>query len=158
MADSKIVQAVEAYFTGLRLVRGSCCATDERSLYVPLANLLDAVGATLKPRVFCVPELADQGAGHPHFGLYTTRQVQKGKPKPGQKPERGVIEVKPVSDDAWLTAASDQATGYWKGYRQVLATNFRDFVLGGTCGPDAGTSVSGSTGWKVWLMATARQE
>ena len=123
MADRKLVQAVEAYFTDLRLVRGSGGATDERSLYVPLANLLDAVGATLKPRVFCVLELADQGAGHPDFGLYTTRQVQKGKPKPGQKPERGVIEVKPVSDDAWLTAASDQATGYWKGYRQVLATN-----------------------------------
>ena len=131
MASSKLRQAIESYFVELRLVRGSGGATGERSLYVPLANLLNAVGATLKPRVFCVPELANQGAGHPDFGLYTTRQVQKGKPKPGQKPERGVIEVKPVADDAWLTAASDQVTGYWKEYRQVLATNFRDFVLVG---------------------------
>ena len=131
MPDGKLKQAAEAYFTDLRLVRASGGATDERSLYVPLANLLDAVGATLKPRVFCVPELADQGVGHTDFGLYTTQQVQKGKPKSGQKPERGVIEVKPVGDDAWLTAAGDQVTGYWQGYRQVLVTNFCDFVLVG---------------------------
>ena len=131
MADGKLKQAVEAYFTDLRLVRGSGGATDERSLYVPLANLLNAVGGTLRPKVFCVQDLANQGAGHPDFGLYTTRQVQKGKPKSDQKPERGVIEVKPVADDAWLTAASDQVTGYWKEYRQVLATNYRDFVLVG---------------------------
>ena len=37
MADRKLIQAVEAYFTDLRLVRGSGGATDERSLYVPLA-------------------------------------------------------------------------------------------------------------------------
>ena len=131
MASRNLTQAVEAYFTDLRLVRGSGGATDERSLYVPLANLLNAVGGTLRPRVFCVQDLANQGAGHPDFGLYTTRQVQKGKPKSGQKPERGVIEVKPVADDAWLTSASDQVTGYWKEYRQVLATNLRDFVLVG---------------------------
>ena len=93
MANSKLAQAVEAYLTDLRLVRASGGATDERSLYVPLANLLNAVGGTLKPKVFCVQELADQGAGHPDFGLYSTRQVQKGRPKAGQKPERGVVEV-----------------------------------------------------------------
>ena len=38
MANSKLVQAVEAYFTDLRLVRGSGGATDERSLYVPLGT------------------------------------------------------------------------------------------------------------------------
>ena len=131
MANNKITQAVEAYFTELRLVRGSGGATDERSLYVPLANLLNAVGGALKPKVFCVQELADQGAGHPDFGLYTTQQVQKGKPKSGQKPERGVVEVKPVDDDAWLTAASAQVNQYLQGYRSVLVTNARDFVLVG---------------------------
>ena len=57
--------------------------------------------------------------------------MPNGKPKSGQKPERGVIEVKLVSDDAWLTAGSDQVAGYWQGYRQVLVTNARDFVLVG---------------------------
>ena len=50
-------------------------------------NLLTAVGATLKPKVFCVQELADQGAGHPDFGLYAAKQVQKGAPREGQTPE-----------------------------------------------------------------------
>ena len=131
MTNGNLTQAVEAYFTDLRLVRGSGGATDERSLYVPLANLLNAVGGALRPKVFCVQELADQGVGHPDFGLYTTQQVQKGKPKSGQKPERGVIEVKPVADHAWLTAESDQVAGYWQGYRQVLVTNARDFVMVG---------------------------
>ena len=131
MASSKFTQAVESYFTDLRLVRGSGGATDERSLYVPLANLLNAVGGVLRPKVFCVQELADQGAGHPDFGLYTTQQVQNGKPKSGQKPERGVVEVKPVADDAWLTASGDQVSRYWNGYRRVLVTNARDFVLMG---------------------------
>ena len=131
MASSKFTQVVESYFTELRLVRGSGGATNERSLYVPLANLLNAVGGTLRPKVFCVQELADQGAGHPDFGLYTTQQVQKGKPKSGQKPERGVVEVKPVADDAWLTASGDQVSRYWDGYRRVLVTNARDFVLMG---------------------------
>ena len=136
MATTKLTQAVEAYFTGLQLIRASGGATDERSLYVPLANLLNAVGGTLQPKVFCVQELADQGVGHPDFGLYTTQQVQKGKPKSGQKPERGVIEVKPVATDAWLTAKGDQVAGYWHGYRQVLVTNARDFVLMGENGAD----------------------
>ena len=131
MASSKAITAVEAYFSHLRLVRTSGGATDERSLYVPLANLLNAIGGALRPKVFCVQELADQGVGHPDFGLYSTQQVQKGKPKSGQKPERGVIEVKPVAADAWLTAASDQVSGYWQGYRQVLVTNARHFVLMG---------------------------
>ena len=135
MASSKFIQVVEAYFTDLRLARGSGGATNERSLYGPLANLLNAVGGALRPKVFCVQELADQGVGHPDFGLYTTQQVQKGKPKSGQKPERGVIEVKPIADAAWLTAESDQVAGYWQGYRQVLVTNVRDFVL---VGEDAG--------------------
>ena len=59
-----------------------------------LSNLLNAIGATLRPKVFCVVEMADQGAGHPDIGLYAAGQVQKGKPRAGQAPERGVIEVK----------------------------------------------------------------
>ena len=103
----------------------------ERSSYGPLANLLNAIGATLKPKVFCVGELADQGAGHPDFGLYAAKQVQKGQPKLGQVPEGGVVEVKAADDDAWLTAAGDQVSRYWDRYRLVLVTNTRDFVLMG---------------------------
>ena len=132
--NTKLVAAVEAYFTDLRRVRASGGATAERSYYQALVRLLGAVGATLRPKVFCVPELADQGAGHPDFALYTARQVQKGRPRRGQLPERGVVEVKGVDDDAWLTAASDQVSRYWGHYRLVLVTNLWDFVLVGADG------------------------
>ena len=123
--------AVETYFADLRRVRASGGATGELSSYGPLAGLLNAVGAALKPKVFCVGQLADQGAGHPDFGLYAAKQVQKGSPREGQAPERGVIEAKAVDDDAWLTAAGDQVSRYWGRYRLVLVTNTRDFVLVG---------------------------
>ena len=129
--NAKLAAAVEAYFADLGRVRASGGATGERSSYGPLANLLNAMGAVLKPKVFCVGELAEQGAGHPDFGLYTARQVQKGRPREGQAPERGVVEVKAIDDDAWLTADSDQVSRYWGRYRLVLVTNTRDFVLVG---------------------------
>ena len=129
--------AVEAYFVDLRRVRASGGGTGERSSYAPFANLLNAVGTTLKPKVFCVGELADQGAGHPDFGLYGAKQVQRGRPREGQTPEHGVVEVKAAGvgassgGDAWLTAAGDQVSRYWNRYRLVLVTNARDFVLVG---------------------------
>ena len=129
---TKLTTAVEHYLTDLRRVRASGGATGERSIYGPLANLLNDIGATLKPKVFCVGELADQGAGHPDFGLYSAKQVQRGRPREGQTPERGVVEVKSAGDDAWLTAAGHQVSRYWDRYRLVLVTNTRDFVLLGT--------------------------
>ena len=134
MAERKFRAAVEAYFEDLRRIRASGGATAERSSYGPLNNLLNAVGQTLKPKVFCIQELAGQGAGHPDFGLYAARQARKGEPREGQLPEGGVVEVKPVGDDAWLTAASDQVSRYWGRYRLVLTTNLRDFVLVGEDG------------------------
>ena len=129
--NAKLTAAVETYFGDLGRLRASGGATGERSTYPPLTALLNAVGAALKPKVFCVSELADHGAGHPDLGLYAARQVQRGRVREGQVPERGVIEVKPADDDAWLTADSDQVSRYWGRYRLVLVTNTRDFVLVG---------------------------
>ena len=126
---TKLTAIVEDYFSDLRRIRASGGATGERSYYPPLNNLLNAVAGTLKPKVFCVGELAEQGAGHPDFGLYAAKQVQRGKPRAGQVPECGVIEVKPAGDDAWRTAEGDQVSKYWNKYRLVLVTNTRDFVL-----------------------------
>ena len=128
---TKLTAAIEAYFTDLNRVRASGGATAERSSYGPLANLMNAVGASLKPKVFCVGELANQGAGHPDFGLYAAKQLQKGRPREDQAPERGVVEVKAAGDDAWITAVGEQVSRYWGRYRLVLVTNTRDFVLVG---------------------------
>ena len=133
--SEKLSNAVEAYFGELKEVRASGGGTGELSYYPALEKLLRAVGGSLKPKVFPVSNLADRGSGHPDFGLYAAKQVQKGQPREGQTPERGVIEVKSAADDAWLTADGAQVGGYWQRYRLVLVTNFRDFVLVGT---DAG--------------------
>ena len=127
--NEKLTAAVEDYFSDLRKIRSSGGATGERSYYPPLTNLLNAVGSTLKPKVFCVSELAQQGAGHPDLGLYAAKQMQRGRQRDGQLPEGGVVEVKPVGDDAWLTADGDQVSRYWDRYQLVLVTNTRDFVL-----------------------------
>ena len=129
--SSKLTSIVEDYLADLRRVRASGGATAERSTYAALANLFDAIGATLRPKVFCVPELADQGAGHPDYGLYAAGQVQRGTPCRGQVPEHGVVEVKPAGDDAFQTAESSEVSDYWERYRLVLVTNTRDFVLVG---------------------------
>ena len=113
----------------LRLTQSTGAATGEQSTYPAITNLLNAIGATLRPKVFCLSQMANQGAGHPDFGLFVSSQVQKGEPKKGQTPERGVIEAKPPGDDAWLTADSKQVSDYWDKYRLVLVTNTRDFVL-----------------------------
>ena len=128
---TKLTGAVEEYLGDLRRIRASGGATGERSYYPALSNLLNAVGGALRPKVFCVSEMAQQGAGHPDFGLYAAKQVQKGQPKEGQLPECGVVEVKSAGDDAWLTADSEQVSTYWNTYRLVLVTNTRDFVLVG---------------------------
>ena len=129
---SRLTSIVEEYLGDLRRLRASGGATGELSTYPALSNLLNAIGATLRPKVFCVVELADQGAGHPDFGLYAASQVQRGTPRQGQTPECGVVEVKPPDDDAWLTAEGEQVSRYWDRYRLVLVTNTRDFVLLGS--------------------------
>ncbi len=131
MSATKLTPAVEEYLAALRQVRASGGSTPERSYYPALSNLFNAVGASLKPKVFCVVELANQGAGHPDIGLYAAKQVQKGAPREGQVPECGVVEVKSPKNDAWLTADGGQVSQYWNKYRLALVTNTRDFVLVG---------------------------
>ena len=129
--NNKLTTAVEAYFTDLRRVHDSGGGTGELSYYPALDTLLRAVGGLLTPKVYPVNNLADRGAGHPDFGLYAAQQVQKGRPREGQVPERGVVEVKHARESTWLTAEGDQVTRYWGRYRLVLVTNTRDFVLVG---------------------------
>lgn len=132
MPSNKLIAVVEAYFASLRQVHASGGGTGELSYYPALDTLFGAVGASLKPKVYPVSNLANRGAGHPDFGLYSAKQVQKGRPREeGQRPECGVVEVKSAGDSAWLTAEGDQVTRYWNRYGLVLVTNTRDFVLVG---------------------------
>ena len=124
---------LEAYLTSLREIRSSGEAVVETSFYPALINLLDEIGKSLKPKVRCISQLKNRGAGSPDLGLFTEDQLKKrGKEESlPQNPARGVIEIKPTSSDAWLTADGEQVSRYWGKYRQVLVTNYRDFVFVG---------------------------
>ncbi|MDQ1255424.1 MAG: hypothetical protein QG656_13, partial [Candidatus Hydrogenedentes bacterium] len=123
---------VETYLAELVRIRATGGGVPETSYYGAFANLLNEIGASLKPRIRCVVNLANRGAGMPDGGLFTAHQFENAgdmEPLKGQSPERGVIEIKPVEDDAWFTADSEQVSKYWRHYGQVLVTNYRDFVL-----------------------------
>jgi len=137
--SDKLEQIVASYFADLRDKRGLGAGTPERSYYPAVAKLLDAIGQQLKPEVLCLSDLGNTGSGQPDFGLYVANQVQKGEPRKGQAPERGVIEMKPVKDDAWLTADTKQVSKYWEAYGLVIVTNLRDFLI---LGKDEGGKVT----------------
>ena len=105
----------------------------ETSYYPALANLLNEVGKTLKPKVRCIVHLQDTGGGIPDGGLFTEEQIRNNVSDllAGATPARGAIEAKPASADAWKIAESKQVKEYWSRYRQVLVTNYRDFLLVG---------------------------
>jgi hypothetical protein len=119
------------YLRELRDIRSSGANVPETSFYGPLANLLNNIGRTLKPRVRCIINPKNQGAGIPDGGFFTADQLPRtGEPDlHAQLPARGVMEVKGTSDDVWQTARSAQVGKYLGTYGQVLVTNYRDFVL-----------------------------
>lgn len=125
---------LETYLQELRAIRSSGAAVKETSFYPALSTLLNEVGKTLKPKVKCIINLQDAGAGLPDGGLFTEEQIRNnsGDLLGGAIPARGAIEAKAASADAWRIAESKQVKDYWSRYRQVLVTNYRDFLLVGT--------------------------
>jgi hypothetical protein len=129
---TSIAHPLEFYLYELDMIRVSGAGVPETSGDGALATLLNAVGGTLKPKVRCVINLHNQGAGLPDGGLFTADQFQKGidlEPLPGQLPGRGAIEVKSVAAELDQLAASEQVAKYLVKYGQVLVTNYREFLL-----------------------------
>lgn len=123
---------VETYLRELLDIHRSGEAVKETSSYGPLSNLFNEIGKTLKPRISCIINLKNRGAGIPDGGLFTADQLQKvavGELQKGQIPARGVIEVKGTGDDVQRVAKSEQVLRYLSRYGQVLVTNYRDFLL-----------------------------
>ena len=123
---------LEAYLQELHAIRSSGGAVAEASYYAPLGKLLNEVGKSLKPKVECVIQLVNRGAGNPDLGLYVARPSKKSKteaPKGDGIPERGVIEAKPPGYDIAVAADSEQVKRYWNRYGLVLVTNYRQFQL-----------------------------
>lgn len=128
MAKAKLL---EDFLSAVRSVHSTGGGTKETSYYTALNNLLDGVGHTLKPKVRCVMQLKNLGAGNPDGGLFTPDQFDRktGETKDLGKPSRGVIEVKAPAEPVDDTAASGQITKYWDRYKLVLVTNLRDWLL-----------------------------
>ncbi len=134
MKDNRkiIMNPIETYIKSLAEIRSSGAAVAETSYYIPFANLMNEIGKTLKPKVRCIINLKNRGAGIPDGGLFTPDQFQRAsdtEPLAGQIPSRGVIEIKSTSEGITAIADSKQVTKYWQAYGQVLVTNYREFVL-----------------------------
>jgi hypothetical protein len=100
---------LEAYLKEMRDIRATGAAVAETSFYPALSTLLNTIGKTLKPKVRCVINLANRGAGLPDGGLFTPDQFQRASaaaPRPGQLPARGVMEVKSPAEDVRSVAAA----------------------------------------------------
>lgn len=112
-------------------IRRTGSAVKETSFYGTLENLLNEIGKSLKPKVRCVINLQNRGAGLPDGGFFTVNQFQKSSNEliKGQMPERGAIEIKGTGDEVQKIAETKQVDDYLHKYRQVLVTNYRDFLL-----------------------------
>jgi hypothetical protein len=120
---------LKTYLTTLREDRQH--GTKETSSYGALQTLCDEVGKKLKPRVRCIAQLKNRGAGQPDGGFFTADQFQEGVPDifAAQSPARGAIEVKSTGEAVTDIALSKQATQYLERYGLLLVTNYRDFRL-----------------------------
>jgi hypothetical protein len=130
------VHPLESYLAKLAEIRASGHATDETSFYPAIEGLLSEIGKRLKPRVSPVLQLKNRGAGLPDGGLFTQDQLKKNAAPEDftvQPPNRGVVEVKGLSEETGKTVQSEQIKKYLRAYGQVLLTNYREFrvvVLG----------------------------
>lgn len=126
------------YLNDLRAIRAAGAGVPETSYYPALSNLFNAAGKILKPKVRCVINIGNRGAGLPDGGLFTADQFS-GELKKGQLPSRGAIEVKGTAQELLATAASRQVRDYLTRYGLVVVTNLRSFAV--LTADDAGSPV-----------------
>lgn len=124
---------VAQYLNELHTISG--VGVPETSGYPALSNLLNAVGESLKPKITAVIHPSNKGAGIPDGGLFSLKDIKKHRPDSGEpftanlKPERGVIEVKPLDKDLSAFESTPQVRNYLEHYGQILLTNYRSFAL-----------------------------
>ncbi len=121
------------YFQTVSLILSSGAGVPETSFYPALAQLFASLGNTLKPKVTCIINPANRGAGIPDGGFYSADQLRKTPdrlhPPPELMPARGVMEVKPPAHDLQTLLESEQVAQYLRRYGLVLVTNLRAFAL-----------------------------
>ena len=71
------MDVLELYLKEVRQIHDTGAAVAETSDYSALAQLCNEVGSRLKPKVRCIVNPANRGAGIPDIGLFTADQFQK---------------------------------------------------------------------------------
>ncbi|MGI9305826.1 MAG: type ISP restriction/modification enzyme [Gammaproteobacteria bacterium] len=129
MPRSPSAQMLAAYLREMQTLRA--VATPEISYYPALQELLlNRIGEELRPKVKSIPHPSKTGEGLPDFGLCTTAQLKRLRgAKTAEKPDRGAIEVKPLSDNLDDLIRSEQTEKYARSCGIVLACNYREFAL-----------------------------
>ena len=118
------------YLSAIARVHETRAGTGEMSYYPALAGALNGIGGGLKPRVFCVPNLRNTGAGFPDIGLFAGLGAAAPAEWPeGRPPDRGVVEVDDIPAPLSVKLGSRQVADYLDRYGLVLVTNYREFVL-----------------------------
>jgi copper chaperone CopZ len=133
------VNSLQTYLTNVQQQHQTGQAVKETSYYPALSVLFDEVGKTLAPKVFCVTNIANRGAGLPDGGFFSASQRKTAEKNPdanvkenpllAMNPERGVLEVKGAAQDLDELKHSDQVQKYLDKYGQILITNLREFAL-----------------------------
>ncbi len=127
---------VERYLQAPRIAHGTHAHSPETSFYNAIANLFNAVGESLTPRVLYLQHPSTNASRKlPDGGFYALQGRRQTDPIPGQRPERGVVEIKPPADPRagvdplTVLAHSDQVRGYLQDFGLCLITNYRQFRL-----------------------------
>ncbi|MFY9234446.1 MAG: type ISP restriction/modification enzyme [Fimbriimonadaceae bacterium] len=124
---------LETYFRSCAQLRNVGVA--EQSFYPAIKVLLDEIGGHLKPKVVYASHPQAHERNLPDAGLFTAAQLRwAGDILPFEdpnrlKPDRGVVEVKSLSEDLNDLVESEQVRRYLASFGQVLATNLRQFAL-----------------------------
>ncbi|MFA6110586.1 MAG: type ISP restriction/modification enzyme [Candidatus Latescibacterota bacterium] len=134
---------IERYLIDLAEIHATGSSVPETSYYPALERLLTEIGQRLNPKVRCVVNPANRGAGIPDGGFFTVDQFRRARhaeidqadPFASQPPARGVLEAKPPGADLRSVVESEQVGRYLQQYGLVLVTNLRAFAL---VAPDAG--------------------
>jgi len=71
------MDVLELYLKEVRQIHDTGAAVAETSDYSALAQLCNEVGSRLKPKVRCIVNPANRGAGISDIGLFTADQFQK---------------------------------------------------------------------------------
>jgi hypothetical protein len=119
------------YIAEMRALKATGATTAETSFYPPLATLFNRVGDKLKPKVLFSTQLSSAASvKQPDGGFFPVLKVSKADgPLLGQRPERGVVEIKPAGDPLTARANTKQVRDYLRDFGLVLITNYHQFCL-----------------------------